>query len=172
MEKEILALPCSDPEFPEPVVLKTLKLSLRNIEQAGEAHLRLTLKKLGLLKEEDMTEDEDAGDEEDEEELSNIDKAKLAGKKRKKPEKNVNKMNFYDALGIGHIGLLATEKDVRSAHRKMVVKYHPDKVGAENYDEDAKARWLLVRFIPADPRFESSNRGFWNLFFLNFSDFF
>lgn len=146
----LLSLPCSDPAFPEPEIFGGLTITQRNIEQAGEAHLTLSLKKLGLFEEEVEEKESSESDSEEVEESSPdgaFDKSKLDGKRKKKPVKvggEYGGKTYYEALGLGHLGFSATERDVKKAHRKMVLKYHPDKFTAEEYTEAAKQRWLMV----------------------------
>jgi DnaJ domain len=146
----LMYLPCSDPNFPEPVILRGISITEKNVEQAGEAHATYSLKKSGKYEEEVINENTSSDSEEedygDSPEKGNFDKSKMDGK-RKKAKKDggeFNNKSYYEALGLGHLGFGATEKDIKSAHRVMASKYHPDKLTVEEYDETAKQRWLLV----------------------------
>ena len=63
-------------------------------------------------------EDEDLGDEEQDEELLNWD------------PRDWKEADLYAVLGISHLRWRATEDQIRRAHRKQVLKHHPDKKSA------------------------------------------
>lgn len=76
-------------------------------------------------------------------------KEKDYGKKRKaKTKEEIQKEallmeNLYAALGLEDKTYEASENDISKAYKKMALKYHPDKLGA-NYSEQDKQIWLQV----------------------------
>lgn len=143
-------LPSSDPDFPEPEIYRSISFIQKYVEQAGEAHLLYSMRKLGLLQDPEPVEKNSEDNSDDEEEGGPdgaFDKAKLDGKKKKKVPKEAGTFSdtsYYEALGLGHLGFEATERDIKLAHRKMVLLYHPDKFKTGEYDEAANKRWLTV----------------------------
>src|SRR5262249_45424521 len=56
-----------------------------------------------------------------------------------------NKRDYYDVLGVGRT---ATESEIKSAYRKLAIKYHPDKnpgdkEAEEKFKEAAEAYSIL-----------------------------
>lgn len=77
------------------------------------------------VKEIETNEDEDLGDEEQSEELLNHD------------PREWKTADLYAVLGISHLRWRATEDQIRRAHRKQVLKHHPDKKSASGgLDQD------------------------------------
>ena len=76
-----------------------------------------------------------------------IDEEKMKNKKRKrKMSMNLkNNINFYELMGFKDWGEDFTEKSLKKKYMKLALKYHPDKMG-DKYDEEAKKKWLLVRY--------------------------
>ena len=57
-------------------------------------------------------------------------------------DEDVNKKvvdNYYEILGIGHLGLNASDKQIKTAYQKAVLKCHPDKMAAGTKEEIAVA---------------------------------
>ena len=67
------------------------------------------------VKQIEVNEDEDLGDEEQSEELLEHD------------PREWKTANLYAVLGLSHLRSKATEDQIRRAHRKQVLKHHPDK---------------------------------------------
>ena len=70
------------------------------------------------VKQIEVNEDEDLGDEEQSEELLEHD------------PREWKTANLYAVLGLSHLRSKATEDQIRRAHRKQVLKHHPDKKSA------------------------------------------
>jgi len=148
MQRIILALGPCDQDLDDFEIFDGICITHRNVEQAGEPFHQYSLRKLGLIEDEEPEEDGADGDDQNKgEDHSAFDKDKMKNKKKKKEHglEGIIKRNHYEVLGIAHIGFAATEKDVRKAHRKLVLIHHPDKMNEEDYNELAKARWLEIQ---------------------------
>lgn len=146
----ILALPPHDPSLVAPAIITSMTTALKPVEQAGQRHHIYSMIKMGFMDPPTKPKEQDNSGEEEEElqegQEARFDKDKMKNKKKKKHGNmdGITERSFYEVLGIAHIGLNATENDIRKAHRKKTLKHHPDKVGAENYTAHAKAVWLEV----------------------------
>jgi hypothetical protein len=103
------SLPSSDPDFPEPEIYRSISFIEKYVEQAGEAHMIYSMKKMGLYDDPEKNSEEDNEDAEGDDANPDgaFDKSKLDGKKKKKVVKeggSYNDKSYYEALGLGHLG--------------------------------------------------------------------
>ena len=147
-------------ECPEPQVLASIRFYPKNIEQAGRGYeefkKKMHLIRTGVFKEEKSEEiKEQKNNSENKENKENlkdegeieIDEEKMKNKKKKKRKASVNlknNVNFYELMGFKDWGEDFSEKTLKKKYMKKALRYHPDKMG-DQYDEEAKKRWLLVR---------------------------
>lgn len=53
---------------------------------------------------------------------------------------------MYDLLGLGDISYNASQDQIKAAYRKMVLKYHPDKIGTgESTPKEIKELFLKIQ---------------------------
>lgn len=93
------------------------------------------------VKEIEVNEDEDLGDEEQSEELLSHD------------PREWKSADLYAVLGLSHLRWRATEDQIRRAHRKQVLKHHPDKKSASGgLDQDGFFKIIQKAFeVMLDP---------------------
>ena len=63
--------------------------------------------------------------------MSADEEEKMKNKKKKKngdQEDPLSKKDYYQILDIGHLSILATQQDIKTAYRKLALKHHPDKI--------------------------------------------
>lgn len=51
--------------------------------------------------------------------------------------------DLYGVLGLEDITYLAKDSDIKAAYRKLVLQFHPDKLG-ENVTDAQKQIWLKI----------------------------
>ncbi|KAK9863220.1 hypothetical protein WJX84_011390 [Apatococcus fuscideae] len=60
------------------------------------------------------------------------------GKKKKKKDKQPDKLDLYGLLGLNAERWTATDNEIKLAYRKTALEHHPDKKGAATADEETK----------------------------------
>lgn len=55
--------------------------------------------------------------------------------------------NYYALLGISHVGLNASDKQIKRAYQEMILKTHPDKIRADASTEERAAANALFRDV-------------------------
>ena len=58
---------------------------------------------------------------------------------------NLNNDDYYQTLGLENLRWRATEEDIRSAYRSLVLKYHPDKMA----DPKPEDRQIFIKIQEA-----------------------
>jgi len=117
----------------------------KQLECAGKifdaCYQQKILSEAGLLNSAEQEENSPRNLEEDKDEKAFSGKWAQKAKKMTKEERakqSLFKENYYEILGLEDIGINATETDIKSAYRKLATLYHPDKVQAENKQEEEK----------------------------------
>lgn len=154
----VLALPCSDSAlglngsevFSGISILEEYR---RKVEPAGhfyESYYKKHQLKLQGVHHEPAATGEDEEEKKDEPTAEQIkDWEKKRKKKKTEAEMLQQKLassNHYEALGLKEIGVEATEKEIKTAYRKMALIYHPDKQEKkEGASKDTDPMWLKVQ---------------------------
>ncbi|KAF8900155.1 DnaJ domain-containing protein [Gymnopilus junonius] len=109
-----------------PAYLNHLRLSLHHAHSFSslDKHLAAERERLAALHGDDVAAEDDlgVGDEKETDELLNLD------------PKEWKKQDHYAVLGLSHLRYKATADQIKIAHRKKVLKHHPDKKAGTNKD--------------------------------------
>lgn len=138
----MLALPLSSSDLGDDKLVTSSMCTLtRNFEPAGHTfEFRLDMK-LGYVKVVDIETEDLIDDAKDEGEVP-INMENLNNKRRKQSWVDKDGLNYYEALHLPSKHLV-TDEMIRKSYMKLALIHHPDKK-AENYDEEAKKKWLTV----------------------------
>eukprot|EP01029_Cantina_marsupialis_P017671 TRINITY_DN3984_c0_g1_i1.p1 TRINITY_DN3984_c0_g1~~TRINITY_DN3984_c0_g1_i1.p1 ORF type:complete len:647 (-),score=322.00 TRINITY_DN3984_c0_g1_i1:247-2187(-) len=150
-----LELPPIPSDYVEPEQFSSVgEFAQKKIEAAGLPYEKMCVKLFGARK---KTRSEQKRD------------AKLAAEEASKKQKKSYEMNeeqlkdewekkkhllgamktdepdWYDILGIGHLGFRATDKQIKKAHRKQSLVHHPDKVGHKDKKDGEDPHFLKIQ---------------------------
>ena len=136
-----------------PKVYKSIaETAKKTCEPAGKAYHEYCKRSLGLEIQEESsksTRDRSQSQEEDakrRKEWEDRHKDDVAAAIEEEPEENL-----YEVLGLGHIGFNASQKQIKKAYQKMILKHHPDKKkgpkseAEKNGETDPK--WLAIQKV-------------------------
>mmetsp|Transcript_16595 Transcript_16595/g.21771 ORF Transcript_16595/g.21771 Transcript_16595/m.21771 type:complete len:655 (-) Transcript_16595:817-2781(-) len=158
-----------------PKVYKSIaETAKKTCEPAGKAYHEYCKRSLGLEVQEESTKatrDRSQSQEEDakrRKEWEERHKDDVTAAIEEEPEENL-----YEVLGLGHIGFNASQKQIKKAYQKMILKHHPDKKkgpkseAEKNGETDPK--WLAIQKAWDVLSNESKRRGYDSTF--DFDDF-
>lgn len=111
----------------------------KTIEQAGRGYAAFIKRRSGA--EEEVVEKKEAKDNNFLHTLSKEEEEKL---RQHKKAIEAEADDPYIIMGLDHLRWKATDDDIKTAYRKLVLLYHPDKLAAEDKSEEADALFKKI----------------------------
>jgi len=132
----------------------------KKIEPVGEAYQKLLKRLSGIeetsSKDNNKTEKDEVTDDTEDTSTSKEQQAKFEQKRHKKVLLSGDTEDPYEIMGLGHLRWLATDEDIKSSYRKLVLKYHPDKIDKKDkqdgVDDEIFKRISKAYDVLSDPK--------------------
>lgn len=131
----MLALPPSQEDLLEPLILHSVDIRRKIIEPAGRAFHEYALRINFPNEKQEEEEEEDSGEE------SKIDMEKMKNKRRKRSWIQTGEESFYDILSLPS-KIEVTNEMIKDSYKKLALIHHPDK--KVEYGDKEKEVWLKV----------------------------
>lgn len=113
----------------------------KTIEQAGRGYAAFIKRRSGV--EEVVEKKEEKEKEDDKDKVSKEDEEKFSHKRHKKAIEAEGD-DPYIIMGLDHLRWKATDDDIKTAYRKLVLLYHPDKLAVEDKSDAADALFKKI----------------------------